>query len=121
MVLLEHSPVNLRPIHPIGIDDSGITPSIAKPIKIRVRDPLDHHAPAILHQPPGFKSAKSDGAAVVLISGAGGGVSGPAGIKLHFPMYMNMYISCPPIEFPPGIIFPVGIDPQRKEKKKRGK
>lgn len=77
---VNHPPQTLGPIHPAKVEKSAIKPSIARSITIRVRDPLDHDAPAILHEPRSYNAVQANGSAVVLISGAGGGVSGPAGM-----------------------------------------
>jgi hypothetical protein len=79
MVVHRHSLKALGPMHPPRVTQLGKTAK-AMPVKIRVKDPLDHYAPAILHKPPDFDASRAKGAAVVLISGAGGGVSGPSGI-----------------------------------------
>jgi hypothetical protein len=68
------------PIHPARIEKSAIKPAIAHQVRIRVHDPLDHEVGAVVHEPRSYNVTKSNAAAVVLISGAGGGVSGPAGM-----------------------------------------
>ncbi|KAF7131307.1 hypothetical protein CNMCM5793_004421 [Aspergillus hiratsukae] len=75
-----HSLHSLGPVHPPKVEKRAIKPSIARHVTIRVQDPLDHDAPAILHEPRSYNVTESKGAAVVLVSGAGGGVSGPGGI-----------------------------------------
>lgn len=75
-----HSPLTLRPVHPPKVEKRAIKPSIARHVNIRVNDPLDHDAPAILHEPRSYNFNESKGSAVVLVSGAGGGVSGPGSI-----------------------------------------
>lgn len=83
MTYVQRHPLqSLGPIHPPKVDKSAIKPSVARPINIRVKDPLDHYAPAIIHEPRNYKAGDSNGSAVVLVSGAGGGVSGPAGTDL---------------------------------------
>lgn len=77
---------SLGPVHPPRVEKRAIKPSLARHVNIRVKDPLDHDAPAILHEPRSYNYNESKGAAVVLISGAGGGVSGPAGI---IPLYYH--------------------------------
>ncbi|KAM0097130.1 hypothetical protein ACP6JE_008348 [Aspergillus fumigatus] len=72
-----HSPLTLRPVHPPKVEKRATKPSIARHVNIRVNDPLDHDAPAILHEPRSYNFNESKGSAVVLVSGAGGGVSGP--------------------------------------------
>lgn len=69
------------PIHPPKVAQSAIKPSVARPIRIRVIDPLDHEAPAILHEPRSYSAREANEAAAILISGAGGGTSGPAGLE----------------------------------------
>lgn len=76
-----HSLQDLGPVHPPLVEKNAIQPSPARRVEIRVKDPLDHSAPAILHEPPRTsrpEEAKSS-SAVIMVSGAGGGVSGPAG------------------------------------------
>lgn len=70
----------LGPIHPPKVAQSAVKPSIARPVGIKVFDPLDHEAPAILHEPKSYNAQEANYSAVVLISGAGGGVSGPSGM-----------------------------------------
>ncbi|TFY68688.1 hypothetical protein EVJ58_g871 [Rhodofomes roseus] len=70
----------LRPLHPANLAKSRLRPPLVQQVEIKVNDPLDHTAPAILHAPPESDTQKANGAAVVLISGAGGGTSGPGGI-----------------------------------------
>ena len=80
MATVQHRPLhNLGPIHPPRVEKRATKPSVARHVDIRVSDPADHEAPAILHEPRSYTTTESKGAAVVLISGAGGGVSGPAG------------------------------------------
>lgn len=57
---------------------------IARHVTIKVKDPLDHDAPAILHEPRDYDAAEVRNGAVIMISGAGGGVSGPSGITSRF-------------------------------------
>lgn len=68
------------PIHPAKVDKYAVKPSIARPVRIAVFDPRDHEAPAILHEPRQYTVEDAKASAVILISGAGGGVSGPAGM-----------------------------------------
>lgn len=72
-------PHDLGPIHPPRIERRAVKNSVARHVNIRVDDQLDHDAPAILHEPRSYSIIESKGAAVVLVSGAGGGVSGPGG------------------------------------------
>lgn len=84
MATVERHPVSsLGPIHPPKVEKSAVKPSVAKRINIRVKDPLDHYAPAILHEPRKYSMEEANASAVILVSGAGGGVSGPAGISSH--------------------------------------
>lgn len=78
---LSHPPASLGPLHPAKAQTAAVKPSVAKSIGIRVKDPLDHEAPAILHEPRNYNRQQANESAVVLISGAGGGVSGPAGMS----------------------------------------
>ena len=84
---------SLGPIHPPKVDKSVIKPSLARKINIRVKDPLDHAAPAILHEPRKYSIDDANASAVVLVSGAGGGVSGPAGklytVSNHICIFMK--------------------------------
>ena len=66
-----HSHQDLGPVHPPKVDKRAIKPSIAKHIQISVKDPLDHEAPAIIHEPRSYNVKQANGAAVVLVSGAG--------------------------------------------------
>lgn len=74
-----HSLQDLGPVHPPGVEKNAVKPSTARRIKIRVKDPLDHSAPAILHEPRTYSPDEAKSSAVIMVSGAGGGVSGPAG------------------------------------------
>ncbi|KAL4863468.1 hypothetical protein BDV12DRAFT_26881 [Aspergillus spectabilis] len=78
--LSQHSLSSLGPVHPPKVAGVRAEQVLAKHVKIEVRDPLDHEAPAILHEPYDYDPAEAKNAAVILISGAGGGVSGPSGI-----------------------------------------
>ena len=73
------------PIHPPGGDKAAVKPSVARRIRIKVLDPLDHEAPAILHEPRSYNAKQANQAGVIMVSGAGGGVSGPAGTFLFPP------------------------------------
>ncbi|KAF7180894.1 hypothetical protein CNMCM7691_000023 [Aspergillus felis] len=75
-----HTLHSLGPVHPPKVEKRAIKPSIARHVNIRVNDPLDHDAPAILHEPRSYSAVEAKESAVVLVSGAGGGVSGPSGI-----------------------------------------
>ena len=77
-----HAHQNFGPVHPPKVDKQAIKPSIAKHVQIPVKDPLDHEAPAIIHEPRSYNAKQAKSAAVILVSGAGGGVSGPSGIYL---------------------------------------
>ncbi|KAL5001084.1 Alpha/Beta hydrolase protein [Aspergillus recurvatus] len=76
----KHPPSTLGPVHPPKLGRLKANEVDAHPISIPVHDPLDHEAPAILHLPRDYDPAEARNAAVILISGAGGGVSGPSGI-----------------------------------------
>ncbi|KAI0369042.1 alpha/beta-hydrolase [Pilatotrama ljubarskyi] len=71
---------SLRPLHPPNLARAAIQAPITRNVEIKVKDPLDHAAPAILHEPRDYDPVRAKNGAVILISGAGGGVSGPAGI-----------------------------------------
>lgn len=73
------TPQDLGPVHLPGIEKTTIKPSTARRIDIRVKDPLDHSAPAILHEPRAYSPEEAKPCAVIMVSGAGGGVSGPSG------------------------------------------
>ncbi|KAH3547370.1 hypothetical protein KXW20_006147 [Aspergillus fumigatus] len=62
-----HSPLTLRPVHPPKVEKRATKPSIARHVNIRVNDPLDHDAPAILHEPRSYNFNESKGSAVVLV------------------------------------------------------
>lgn len=74
-----HTLQSLAPLHPPKADKRAVKPSLARHIEIPVRDPLDHQAPGIIHEPRSYNVTQASGAAAVLVSGAGGGVSGPSG------------------------------------------
>jgi dienelactone hydrolase len=74
-----HTLKSLGPIHPPKAEKRAVKPTVARHIQIPVRDPLNHEAPAIIHEPRSYSTQQAQGAAVVLVSGAGGGVSGPSG------------------------------------------
>ncbi|EEP76591.1 conserved hypothetical protein [Uncinocarpus reesii 1704] len=95
MTITHHSPEDLGPIHPPRVRNLSTRPSNAQTVKIKVKDPLDHEAPAILHLPPDFDPHRANGAAVVLISGAGGGVSGPSGIYPSLAEKFSLLLSIP--------------------------
>ncbi|KUL83090.1 hypothetical protein ZTR_11189 [Talaromyces verruculosus] len=83
------------PIHPAKVDKHGVKPSIARPVRIAVYDPQDHEAPAILHEPRQYTVDNAKASAVILISGAGGGVSGPAGMYPSLADKLAMLLSIP--------------------------
>lgn len=82
------SPSALNPLHPPRAVQA--LKAVTERINLSVKDPLDHQVPAVLHvrddmvgghgrgSDEGGSGGKSDGG-VVLVSGAGGGVSGPGG------------------------------------------
>ncbi|CRG92036.1 hypothetical protein PISL3812_09091 [Talaromyces islandicus] len=86
---------NPGPIHPARVDKRAIKPSIARPVRIAVHDPRDHEAPAILHQPKRYTAQDAKSAAVILVSGAGGGVSGPAGMYPSLAEKLVLLLSIP--------------------------
>ncbi|KAJ5157826.1 uncharacterized protein N7482_008926 [Penicillium canariense] len=90
-----HPLETLGPFHPPKVDRQAIKPSVARRITIKVSDPLDHEAPAILHEPRSYNAAGPTGSAVVLVSGAGGGVSGPAGIYPSLADKIALLLSVP--------------------------
>ncbi|KAH3328609.1 hypothetical protein KXW13_000582 [Aspergillus fumigatus] len=92
-----HSPLTLRPVHPPKVEKRAIKPSIARHVNIRVNDPLDHDAPAILHEPRSYNFNESKGSAVVLVSGAGGGVSGPGSIYPSIADKLALLLGIPSI------------------------
>ncbi|KAI0359545.1 alpha/beta-hydrolase [Trametes cingulata] len=71
---------SLRPLHPPNLGRLATQAAFTRNVEIKVEDPLDHAAPAILHEPRDYDPVHAKNGAVILISGAGGGVSGPAGI-----------------------------------------
>ncbi|ODM19755.1 hypothetical protein SI65_04741 [Aspergillus cristatus] len=96
MATVQRHPLHsLGPIHPPKVDKSAIKPSVARKINIRVKDPLDHAAPAILHEPHKYSVDDANASAVVLVSGAGGGVSGPAGIYPSLADKLTLLLSIP--------------------------
>ncbi|KAJ9212944.1 hypothetical protein DTO166G4_5448 [Paecilomyces variotii] len=92
---LSHPPASLGPLHPAKAQTAAVKPSVAKSIGIRVKDPLDHEAPAILHEPRNYNRQQANESAVVLISGAGGGVSGPAGIYPSLADKFSLLLNIP--------------------------
>ncbi|KAJ5818191.1 hypothetical protein N7474_003782 [Penicillium riverlandense] len=86
---------SLGPVHPPQVERQAIKPSIARHVNIQVSDPLDHEAPAILHEPRSYNVTEAGGAAVVLVSGAGGGVSGPSGIYPSLADKLALLLSIP--------------------------
>jgi pimeloyl-ACP methyl ester carboxylesterase len=90
-----HPLETLGPFHPPKVDRQAIKPSIARRITIKVTDPLNHEAPAILHEPRSTPETNRPPSAVVLVSGAGGGVSGPAGIYPSLADKIALLLSIP--------------------------
>ncbi|EAW15193.1 uncharacterized protein ACLA_058550 [Aspergillus clavatus NRRL 1] len=86
---------SLGPVHPPQVEKSATEPPIARHVDIHVRDPLDHDAPAILHEPRSYSTTEAKRSAVVLVSGAGGGVSGPAGIYPSLADKLALLLSIP--------------------------
>ncbi|KAL4784145.1 Alpha/Beta hydrolase protein [Aspergillus varians] len=70
----------LGPVHPPNLGSIRASEVHAREVQIEVHDPLDHQAPAMLYEPRDYDVDEVRNAAIVLISGAGGGVSGPSGI-----------------------------------------
>ncbi|KAL4804170.1 Alpha/Beta hydrolase protein [Aspergillus unguis] len=95
--LAKHSLDSLGPIHPPRLGHLREKEIKAKRVKIKVHDPLDHEAPAILHEPREHDGADVNGAAVILVSGAGGGVSGPSGIYPSLADKLALLIGVPVI------------------------
>lgn len=81
------------PIHPAKVEKHGVKPSIARPVRIAVYDPRDHEAPAILHEPRQYIVDNAKASAAILISGAGGGVSGPAGTSISLKSLSTLRIT----------------------------
>lgn len=81
------------PLHPAKVEKQGVKPSIARPVRIAVYDPRGHEAPAILHEPRQYTVDNARASAVILISGAGGGVSGPAGTSLPLKSISSLHIT----------------------------
>ncbi|EAW20162.1 uncharacterized protein NFIA_097910 [Aspergillus fischeri NRRL 181] len=92
-----HTLSALGPVHPPKVEKRAIKPSIARHVNIRVNDPLDHDAPAILHEPRSYNVNESKGSAVVLVSGAGGGVSGPGSIYPSLADKLALLLGIPSI------------------------
>jgi pimeloyl-ACP methyl ester carboxylesterase len=90
-----HPLETLGPFHPPKVDKQAIKPSIAQRITIKVTDPLNHEAPAILHSPRTTPTTTRPSSAVVLVSGAGGGVSGPAGLYPSLADKIALLLSIP--------------------------
>ncbi|KAJ5898732.1 hypothetical protein N7504_009020 [Penicillium tannophilum] len=88
-------------MHPPQVDPSTPKLCIANKVNIKVSDPHDHYAPAIIHEPPIIYEVQSYGqadkrtSAVVLVSGAGGGVSGPGGIYPSLADKIALLLSIP--------------------------
>lgn len=90
-----HPVETLGLFHPPKVDRQAIKPSIAGRITIKVTDPLDHEVPAILHEPRTTPTTRQPPSAVVLVSGAGGGVAGPAGIYPSLADKITLLLSIP--------------------------
>ncbi|RMJ24091.1 hypothetical protein PHISP_05049 [Aspergillus sp. HF37] len=90
-----HTLKSLGPIHPPKAEKRALKPTVARHIQIPVRDTLNHEAPAIIHEPRSYSTLQAQGAAVVLVSGAGGGVSGPSGIYPSLADKLALLISIP--------------------------
>lgn len=76
-------PCSLNDLGPVpdppNADTDAVKPSTARHIKIRIKDPQDHYLPAILHEPRNYSAEQAHASGVILVSGAGGGISGPGG------------------------------------------
>ncbi|RAL15904.1 uncharacterized protein BO97DRAFT_403120 [Aspergillus homomorphus CBS 101889] len=97
MTTIHHPLSSLGPLHPPQAPTTTHQASLAQRIRIVVHDPHDHEAPAILHQPRNYNAREVHGAAVILISGAGGGVSGPSGIYPSLADKLTTLLSIPVI------------------------
>ncbi|KAL3481317.1 Alpha/Beta hydrolase protein [Aspergillus californicus] len=97
MTTAAHSLSSLGPMHPRKIAGVRANEVNAHHVAISVRDPLDHEAPAILHEPRDYDASMTKHAAVILISGAGGGVSGPSGIYPSLADKLALLIGIPVI------------------------
>ncbi|KAL4876835.1 Alpha/Beta hydrolase protein [Aspergillus karnatakaensis] len=93
--LSQHPLESLGPTHPPRLGSTRANQVHAKHVKIIVHDPLDHEAPAILHEPHDYDPAEAKNAAVILVSGAGGGVSGPSGIYTSLADKLALLIGLP--------------------------
>ncbi|KAJ5936216.1 Alpha/Beta hydrolase protein [Penicillium verhagenii] len=88
-------------MHASQIDPSTPKLCIANKVNIKVRDPQDSFAPAIIHEPPiiyevqSYNKTDKRTSAVVLVSGAGGGVSGPGGIYPSLADKIALLLSIP--------------------------
>ena len=75
-----------QPPHISRLDQATRRHAIVEPLSIQVEDGADGFVPAFLHLPPGFVSPKPGAStqltAAILLSGAGGGVTGPSSIYL---------------------------------------
>ncbi|KAJ5660385.1 hypothetical protein N7507_006836 [Penicillium longicatenatum] len=96
-----HTLQNIGPMHPPQIDPSTPKLCIANKVNIKVSDPQDRYAPAIIHEPPiiyqaqSYNQADKRTSAVALVSGAGGGVSGPGGIYPSLADKIAILLSIP--------------------------
>ncbi|RAH64579.1 uncharacterized protein BO66DRAFT_475674 [Aspergillus aculeatinus CBS 121060] len=95
MTTVHHPLSSLGPLHPAQAPTITPAAPIAERIRITVHDPHDHEAPAILHRPRSYNAREVRGAAVILISGAGGGVSGPEGIYPSLADKLTLHLSIP--------------------------
>ncbi|KAJ5936655.1 Alpha/Beta hydrolase protein [Penicillium verhagenii] len=107
-----HTLSNIGPMHAPQIDPSTPKLCIANKVNIKVCDPQDSFAPSIIHEPPiiyevqSYNKSDKRTSAVVLVSGAGGGVSGPAG-NIHQPSNPTL----PPTSFETNLHRPTNSQP----------
>ena len=74
-----HLAPSLEPLQPHHVQNLHAKAARSTQVEILVQDPLNHTAPAILHEPLSSR-VRGVSCAVILVSGAGGGVSGPGGL-----------------------------------------
>ncbi|KAJ5641474.1 hypothetical protein N7490_005474 [Penicillium lividum] len=98
---IPHTLKNIGPLHAPAIDPSTPKLCVANKVNIKVSDPQGHYTPAIIHEPPIIYQSQSYNqfdkrtSAVVLVSGAGGGVSGPGGIYPSLADKIALLLSIP--------------------------
>ncbi|KAJ5765671.1 hypothetical protein N7520_005230 [Penicillium odoratum] len=100
-IRIPHTLKNIGPLHAPAIDPSTPKLCIANKVNIKVSEPQGHYTPAIIHEPPIIYQSQSYNqfdkrtGAVVLVSGAGGGVSGPGGIYPSLADKIALLLSIP--------------------------